>query len=493
MKRFVPVAGLLLLLTVFAFVLQGYHPGAEDDAVYLSAVKKDLTPSLYPYNAEFFTLQMQASVFDKAMALFVRVTHLPLGYCALLLQLVCIYLLLAGCWQVAGHCYESFRARLAGVLTVACLLTLSVAGTALYISDEHLHPRLVATDAIVFAISATQRGRWFQASLLLLAAFLFHPIMAMFGISFCLLYGLVSGRSQAATKGRVLRESHVLQAGVIPGAWLFSPSTPAWRQALQQHSYYTLSRWAWYEWLGAIAPPLLLLLLARFARRRANAPLYDIAATLALFSTLQLAIAMLMLFPPGFQRLEPLQPMRYLHLTFLLMFLLGGATLGHYVLRRRIWAWLLLFLPLAAVNGYAQRTRYPSTRNLELPWQSPTEPWLRAFAWIRQNTPRDAVFALDPHYLGLPGEDNHSFRALAERSSLVDDEKDAAVVTQVPKLAEVWVAQHNEQAGWTTWKAADFVHLAQVSPVRWVVVAPAQSQGLSCPYANLQVRVCRLP
>jgi hypothetical protein len=147
--------------------------------------------------------------------------------------------------------------------------------------------------------------------------------------------------------------------------------------------------------------------------------------------------------------------MRYLHLTFLLMFLLAGATLGEYVLRSHLLRWLLVFVPLAAVNGYAQRTRYPSTRNLELPWEAPRGDWLQAFEWVKTNTPQNAVFALDPYYLALPGEDNHSFRALAERSSLADDQKDAAVVTQVPALADTWVAQHREQAGWPTWTRAD--------------------------------------
>ena len=50
--------------------------------------------------------------------------------------------------------------------------------------------------------------------------------------------------------------------------------------------------------------------------------------------------------------------------------------------------------------------------------------WLQAFAWIRQNTPVDGLFALDPHYMTLPGEDYHGFRALAERSVLADYEKD---------------------------------------------------------------------
>lgn len=489
MKRRVSVIRLLALLTLFAFVLQGYHPGAEDDGVYLSAIKKDLNPSLYPYNSEFFTLQMQATVFDKAVAGSTRITHLPLTYVCLGWQLGCMFLLLAGCWRVVGFCYTSFRARLAGVLTICCLLTLSVAGTALYISDEHLHPRLVATAAVVLAIGYVQRENWVRATILLLVAFLFHPIMAVFGISFCLIFTLVQMRSRP----QIAEPSEMLMlAAAAPGSWLFAPSTPAWRKALLQHSYYTLSRWEWYEWLGALAPPLLLWLLARFARARRNTPLTQIATALTIFSIVQLAIAMLMLFPPSLQRLTPLQPMRYLHITFLLMFLLAGATLGEYVLRASVWRWLLVFLPLAAVNGYAQRTRYPATRNLELPWLAPQNPWLQAFAWVKTHTPEDAVFALDPHYLGLPGEDNHSFRALAERSSLVDDAKDAAVVTQVPRLAEVWVTQHQLQAGWSTWGRAEFHRLAQTTPARWVLVSPSQSAGLACPYSNTAVSVCRI-
>jgi hypothetical protein len=490
LKRYISVAALLILITVFAFVLQGYHPGAEDDGVYLSAIKKDLNPSLYPYNAEFFTLQMQATVFDKAVAATVRWTHLPLSYVCLGWQLAAIGLLLAGCRRLVGFCYPGLCARLAGVLTVSCLFTLSVAGVGLYIVDEHLHPRTLATDALVFAIDALQRGQRVRAALLLLVSFLFHPLMAVFGLSFCILSMLLQRWPRAGSK--ILAGAAAIYAP-WPGSWIFAPSTPAWRQALLQHSYYTLTRWTWYEWLGAIAPPLLLFLLARFARRHGNTPLFRLASTLSLFSTVQLAIAMLILLPPGLQRLTPLQPMRYLHLTYLLMFLLAGATLGECWLRGHPGRWLLVFLPLAAANGYAQRLRYPGTRNLELPWTAPHGPWLQAFRWVRTNTPEDAVFALDPGYLALPDEDNHSFRALAERSSLADDQKDAAVVSQVPALAESWLAQHRAQAGWPNWTRADFVRLARTTPVRWVLVTPAQAKGLDCPYANEAVEVCRIP
>ncbi len=491
LKRRASVVALLILNTVFAFVLQGYHPGAEDDGVYLSAIKKDLNPSLYPYNADFFTLQMHATVFDKAVAVTVRWLHLPLSYVCLFWQLAAIGLLLAGCWRLVGFCYPGLRARIAGVLTVSCLFTLSVAGAGLYLVDEHLHPRTLATVALVFAIDALQRGQRVRAALLLVVAFLFHPLMAVFGLSFCILYTLLPQWPIARSKIPACAAAAIYAPW--PGSWTFAPSTPAWRRALLQHSYYTLTHWTWYEWLGAIAPPLLLFLLARFGRLCGKTPLLRLTATLSLFSTVQLAIAMLMLLPPGLQRLTPLQPMRYLHLTYLLMFLLAGATLGEYWLRGHPGRWLLVFLPLAAANGYAQRCRYPGTPNLELPWTAPQGPWLEAFEWVRTSTPKDAVFALDPGYLALPGEDNHSFRALSERSSLADDLKDAAVVSQVPKLAETWLAQHQAQAGWPTWTRADFVRLAQTTPVRWVLVTPVQAKGLDCPYVNEAVEVCRIP
>lgn len=488
-RRALPIS-VLLLVTLFAFILQGYHPGAEDDGVYLSAIKRDLDPSLYPYNATFFTLQLQATLFDKAVAGFVRFTHIPVAYACLLLQLAAIGLLLAGCWRILDFCFASFRAKLAGVLSVASLLTLSVAGTALYISDEHLHPRIVATDAILFSLAALQRGKPRRAVLLLIVAMLFHPIMGVLGVSFCVLYvctrRAVRGNEQAGV-------SSSFRAAALPGAWLFSPATPAWRQALLQHSYYTLGAWHWYEWLGAVAPPALLWLLARLGRRRGNEPFFQLALAVAVFSVVQLVIAFAMLLPPAFVRLTPLQPMRYLHLTFLLMALLAGAALGEYVLGTRPLRWLLVFLPLAAVNGYTQRTRYPATSNLELPWVAPHNSWLQTFAWVRLNTPKDAVFALDPNYLALPGDDNHSFRALAERSALADDRKDAAVVTQVPRLAQTWVTQHAEQKNWPSWTQDDFARLARTTPVRWVIVQLPQAKGLACPYTNAELSVCRIP
>ena len=495
MTRHFRTIAVLLFLTLFGIFLQGYHPGAEDDGIYLSAIKRDLNPRLYPFNADFITLQGKATIYDKVIATATRSTHVPVGYVCLILQVMGILLLLAGCWWIVAYCLPSFRARLAGVLTITCLLSLPVAGTAVYLADESLHPRLLATDLILFAIGAMQRGHRARAAVWLLLSCLFHPIMGAFGVSFCLIYGGSVWWERVRTREELplgaLKGSSI-RAGVVPGAYLFRPANGAWRNAMGQHHYLLLSQWAWYEWLGALAPPLLLYGLFQLGRRTGNERFRRMAGVALVFSAVQLALALLMLLPSHGIHLAPLQPMRYLHLTFLFLFLLGGAALGEYVLRASTVRWALVFVPLAAVNGWAAHGRYPATPNLELPGTAPANNWLRAFAWVRTHTPEDAVFAMDPDYLSMPGVDNHSFRALAERSSLADRAKDSAVVTQGLALAEVWQTQQEEQNGWRRWSREDFGHLAAMTPARWVLVAPEQSAGLPCPYTTETVDVCRI-
>ena len=141
----------------------------------------------------------------------------------------------------------------------------------------------------------------------------------------------------------------------------------------------------------------------------------------------------------------------------------------------------------------AQRQLFSGSVHLELPGRQPANPWLQAFAWIRQNTPTDAYFALDPHYLAAPGEDYHSFRALAERSQLADAIKDTAVVTQVPELGPVWERQVQAQVGWTHFQLADFQRLKTDFGVNWVLVSYPQPAGLDCRWHNESLTVCRVP
>ena len=70
----------IVCFSVLGFAAMGYHPGAEDDGVYLSAIKSDLHPALFPHDSDFFRLQLQATVFDGWMANFVQLTGISVAW-----------------------------------------------------------------------------------------------------------------------------------------------------------------------------------------------------------------------------------------------------------------------------------------------------------------------------------------------------------------------------------------------------------------------------
>ena len=466
----------------------GYHPGVEDDGIYLSAVKADLNPALYPRDADFFRLQVQATLFDNFIADFVRVTRIPVPWAELSWQFMSLYTILWAAHNIAQRVFPEAHVRWAGVALLAAMFTLPVAGTALNLADQHLHPRNMATALILVAVDRVlARKRW-QAGLLLVLALVVHPIMAAFGISFCaFLLVALSDRFSAFSFGG----GGVLAAGVLPG-WMFEAPTPTWRRALNTRTYYFLYQWRWYEWLGAIGPLVLFWVVWRYAGRRGESWLGRFTWALLMYGIFQQSVAMILLAPPGLIRVTPLQPMRYLHLEYVFLVLIGGCLLGRHVLRRRFWRWAVF---LIAVNGgmlVSQRLMYPGTAGLEFPGRASANPWLQAFAWIRQNTPADAYFALDPEYLSKPGEDYHSFRALADRSQLADAIKDAAVVTQVPELGPRWAEEVDAQAGWRRFQARDFERLKARFGVDWVVVSYPPPAGLTCLWHNQQISVCQL-
>jgi len=485
---------LLAALTVIALLIMGYHPGLEDDAFYLAAIKRDLNPALFPHDAEFFRLQFQATIFDKLVAFSVRLIHLPLAWTVLLWQVTAIFLLLHGCWRISRRCFAELAAQWAAVTTIAVLLTMPLPGIAISLADQYLHPRTLATAAILAAIVAVLDRRLLWAGVLLAIAFSIHAIMASFGISFCAFLFW----NQRVPVDR--RSSVPLAAAmVLPLGWIFEPASDAWRQAAATRGFYYPGHWHWYEWLGLIAPLILLYTYWTFLKRDEPSEsdgkaLRSLVRSLLYYGIFQTAAGLLIMLPPSLERLRPFEPMRYLHLLYLLFFLVAGGLMGRYILDRRVYRWLLFFLPLSAGMFYAQRQMYPASAHLELPGIAPQNAWLQAFAWIRQNTLVDSLFALDPHYMTLPAEDYHGFRALAERSALADYEKDGGMAARVPRLAPRWLKEVNAQSGWQNFQAADYQRLKRDFGVTWVILYARDEprDTMTCPYRNGPLQVCRL-
>jgi hypothetical protein len=507
----------LSLLTAFAFFVMGYHPGLEDDAFYLAAVKRNLNPTLFPHDSEFFTLQFQATIFDKLIALSVRLSHLPLAWVVLLWQLAAIFLVLHGCWRISRRCFRESSAQWAAVTMVAALLTLPVSGIGINLADQHLHPRTLATAAILAAIAAildcrsddsqsndsqSNHRRLWLAGILLALAFSIHAIMASSGISFCIFLYCVLHLGAARRPSPM----PVAAALLFPLGWIFEPANDAWRKAASTRTFYHIAHWQWYEWLGVFAPLVLIFVFQRFLQRHRNATdgpaLRPLVACLLYYGVFQTVVGLAIMLPSSLERLRPFEPMRYLHLLYLLFFLLAGGLLGRHVVGRYAYRWILLFLPLSVGMLYAQRQMYPATEHIEWPGAESKNAWLQAFAWIRQNTPVDARFALDPHYMQVPGEDYHGFRALAERSALADYDKDGGMAARVPRLAPRWLKEVTAQDGWRNFGPEDFQRLRRDFGVNWIILSSAgklgedehtpSDAGMSCPYQNQRLRVCRL-
>ena len=467
----------------------GYHPGLEDDSIYLAAVKADLNPALFPFNADFFRLQLQATVFDRFMASFVRWSKLPIGWAELLWQLIALFLILWAVKKIANKLFAEENARWAGVALTAAMFTLPVSGTALYLADQHMHPRALATAMILLAVWRILDRSFWQAALLLLGACLMHPLMAVMGISFCAFLCLTTMDSMRSRlhfwRGSV--------AMLMPLGWVFAPAQPGWHDALDTRTYYYLFKWTWYEWLGAIVPLLFFGLLWRTARKNGQLPLSRFAAAVFGYAVFQQSLALALLWSPALVRVTPWQPMRYLHLLYFLLMLTAGGLMGRHLLERNVWRWVLFLFAANASMLAWQCTEFAGSYHLELPGRAPGNDWLEAFSWIKGNTPVDAYFAVDPHYMEAPGEDYHGFRPLAERSQLADAVKDAAVVTLVPELGPIWAGQVKAETGWNTFTAADFEGLKKQFGVNWVLVSSAQEAGLDCQWHNLSLAVCRIP
>jgi len=470
---------LLLLLTAGALLVHGYHPYAEDAEIYLPGVERILDPSLFPVGQEFFRSHASMTLFPNLVAFSLRVTHVPFEIGLLAWQIASIFLLLLACWQLSGLLFESARARWGSVCLIAALLTIPVAGTALYIMDQYLNPRNLAAFAAVFAVARILQKRYLRALAWIAFAACVHPLMWVFPFSFGALWLVIEQVERR--KGWRLEGAGAQGSLVFLGISVAPSASPA---------YFYVQDWQWYEWVGIFAPLALLWWFARMARQK---PLLARACrAFALYGVIYFLVALAVDLPAAFESLARIQPLRCLHLLYMFLFVCGGGFLGEYVLKDRAWRWLVLFVPLSIGMFAAQRSLFPASAHIEWPGRTPKNAWAQAFVWIRENTPTDAIFALDPDYMRLPGEGVIGFRCLAQRSRLADTVKDGGVVSMFPALADEWWEQVRAQSPWKNLQSAALPRLREKYKVSWVVVQQPGAAALTCPYQNAAVRVCRL-
>lgn len=471
---------LLLLLTLGALLVHGYHPFAEDAEIYLPGVEKILHPGLFPTDAGFFDSYTHLSLFARLIAGSVQLSHLSLETALFLWHMLSVFLLLLGCRNLSEECFTNEAARWAGVCTIAALLTLPVAGTALYILDQYVNPRNLAAFAGIFAITTVLSKHYVETGFWICFAFVVHPLMGAFILFLC---GILFG----------LQLKHVpLAAAFLFPSLLAAPNSPAYAEAARLHSFHYLFAWRWYEWLGIIAPLGILWCFAVLARKQQRSQIHRVCRALVLYGAICSVAAILFAIPGDYSPLARFQPLRSLHLLYLLLFLLMGGFIGESFLQHHIWRWVVLFVPLCAGMFLAQRSLFPASPHIEWPGTTKQNPWARGFLWVRDHTEINAKFALDPNYLNIVGEDTNGFRAIAQRSKLSDSGKDSGEVSMFPDLAERWWTEVQAQKNWQSFTAADFYRLKNNYGVNWVILQNQANLGLHCPYRNEAIMVCRI-
>jgi len=322
-----------------------------------------------------------------------------------------------------------------------------------------------------------------RAGCFLLLAAAIHPLMP----AFATFYTVLLRRMHRQGFG------NVSLASALPLAFLFQATSPAYHQVAESHAFHYFLRWQWYEILGAVAPLGILWWFSRIARSRQMWNVDLICRAFILYQAICIMAAVILSTSPRFETLARVQPMRSLHLLYIVLVLMAGGFAGESLLKTHTWRWLALFLPLCVGMFYAQRQLFPASAHIEWPGMTPRNLWVQTFLWIRSNTPIDAIFALDPAHMKIPGEDSNGFRAIAQRSMLADAVKDSGAVSMFPPLADEWMRQVDAQKDWKNFKIEDYRRLQDEYGVNWLVLQPPGVPGLDCPYQNRAALVCRLP
>ena len=497
----------LAALTLLVLLVHGFHPLAEDGGLYVAGVEWKLNPSLFPHFTEFVSEHLQFSVFAPVVATITRAMNLSLLVVLLIINLISIALTLTAARAVLRRVTPDERAQLAGIATLAAVWTIPIAGTSLLLMDPCVTARSLSTPfsvwAVAFALDDWRDNRRSLAGCILAIAFAaaFHPLMAGYALGLIIVLRILRSR-------RKILLLAILAFLASAAASILQARAPAESAAVilaaESRYYWFLSQWHWYEIFGLIGPLLVLLALRHYNQfgLRANGTLLcDSAILYGCFAT---ALALIF----GQEHFHAhivarLQPLRAFLTIYLIMFLLLGTSMQQGIERASSpssarhytrYAMIPILLATALTMFIIQRSQFPASPHIELPWrlQQNPNPWVRTFLWCRDNTAANTLFALDAHYITTPGEDAQTFRATAQRSVLPDFSKDGGEAAITPRLADEWAAGFTAQLNLSQQTAAQLRERLAPYGVDWVILRSDSPAALSCPYDNNLLKVCRL-
>lgn len=478
----------LALLTPFVLLLNGYHPFADDAGIYVAGIRKMLDPSLFITDANFVLAHTRFSIFSHIFAEGIRLSHIPLELGLLIAYLLSIFVFLLGCFRLSQRIFEDVQLQWGATLFASALFTLPVAATSLWVMDPYVTARSFSTPLSLFALAACIDRDWKRTTLWFIATVALHPLMAAYLAGLLAAYALVS-RSRWRWLG-ITCVAVFATAAVVYFATRNASLPVGYTEAALTRTYFFLSFWHWYELLGLVVP-LLMMIVAAY--RTHNLVVRNLCHACIATGGLAAAITACFVHTSGSLFLARIQPLRSFQLIYLIGVLLLGAFLAVYLRGRRAVFGAALLLATSFLMMAVQKQVYTASAHVEWPFSASRNPWQQAFLWVRANTPRNAVFALDSDYTKVESEDTQGFRATAVRSVLVDELKDGGVVAIFPELAPRWKKQRDLERDLDHISDSERIARLRSAGVTWVLLRAGSETQFNCPYHNIEVSVCRLP
>jgi hypothetical protein len=170
-----------LLHFLRAFPVHGYHPYVEDAEIYVPGIKAS-TLRFTPYNRRSSVARAPVVAFK-----YCRASYRVYLRSIVLLGCVCRICISVCLLEDREARVFSPLAAWGGVALVASLLTIPVAGTALYIMDQYLTARSFSAATVLMMVASAAERRYGRAGVWAVLTAVVHPLMVGFGVSYAVL------------------------------------------------------------------------------------------------------------------------------------------------------------------------------------------------------------------------------------------------------------------------------------------------------------------
>jgi hypothetical protein len=398
----------------------GYRYGVSDQAFYVPAVNRILTPAAFPRDAPLIDAQGRLILSDEILAGATRATGLSLETVFFLAYLLSLGLIWTAVVLIGRSMYAS--PWLIVALGAAVTLRHRIPRTSANSLEPYFYPRVLAFGLGALAIAAILRRRYWTAVTLIGGAALVHLTTALW-------FAIVVGVALMILDPRWRRAGLWMSGAVVAIAVVallspalraaFAPMDDRWLLAVSAKDSLLATQWPFWAWIANLALIGVLWWTNRYrirqgvARPEETAIVWGAAALVGLFILTMPAIVARLTLPVQFQISRVFWVVDFLAIVFVIG------------LARRQRAAMIVAAALVAVSAargvYIMTVERPERALFAIRLEQ--SPWHKAMDWLRQQ-PVDTHVLADPGHAWKYGT---SVRVAAERDVFLEDVKDSAI------------------------------------------------------------------